>query len=90
MKAAMHTLRLLYECKEIVSDGVMTLPRPERDILIRVRTGKYSMEKVLSMAERLFRECEAAVAESSLPEKIDRVAVSLLVARTYRKAWVTD
>ena len=48
------------------------------------------MKKVLSMAERLFRECEAAVVESSLQEKIDRVAVSLLVARTYRKAWVTD
>src|SRR5690349_18486322 len=45
VKAAMHTLRLLYECKEIVSDGVITLPRPERDFLIRVRTGKYSIEK---------------------------------------------
>lgn len=90
VKAAMHTLRLLYECKEIVSDGVITLPRPERDFLVRVRTGKYSMEKVLSMAEKLFHECEAAVSESTLQEKIDRVAVSLLVARTYRKAWGTD
>ena len=66
------------------------LPRPERDFLIRVRTGKYSMEKVLSIAEKLFKECEAAVSASSLPEKIDRVAVSLLVAKAYRKAWDTD
>jgi hypothetical protein len=32
VKAAMHTLRLLYECKELVSSGTITLPRPEREI----------------------------------------------------------
>ncbi len=60
VKAAMHTLRLLYECREIVSQGTITLPRPEREFLIRVRTGKHSMEKVLAMAQKLFAECEEA------------------------------
>jgi predicted nucleotidyltransferase len=87
VKAAMHTLRLLYECKEIVSTGHITLPRPERDLLIRVRTGKYSMEKVLSMAAKLFAECESEAKESLLPEKIDRATVSKLIADCYRKGW---
>jgi predicted nucleotidyltransferase len=87
VKAAMHTLRLLHECKELVSSGKITLPRPERDFLIRVRTGKYSMEKVLVMAEKLFSECEEAARSSSLPEKVDRAAVSMLLADSYRKAW---
>lgn len=89
VKAAMHTLRLLYECKELVSQGSITLPRPERELLIQVRTGKYSMEKVLSMAYRLFEECETAAKVSQLPEKIDRVAVSQLVSDCYRKTWDT-
>jgi predicted nucleotidyltransferase len=87
VKAAMHTLRLLYECKEIVTTGNITLPRPERDLLIRVRTGKFSMEKVLAIAQKLFAECEEAARNSCLPDKIDRSAVSKLLADCYRKAW---
>jgi uncharacterized protein len=87
VKAGMHTLRLLYECKELVSQGSITLPRPERGLLIQVRTGKYSMEKVLSMAQKLFEECEAAAKASPLPDKIDRLAVSRLVVDCYRRMW---
>lgn len=87
VKAAMHTIRLLYECKEIIATGRITLPRPERDLLIRVRTGKYSIDKVLSMAKKLFAECEAEAEHSVLPEKIDRHAVSKLLADCYRQAW---
>lgn len=87
VKAAMHTLRLLYECEELLSEGNITLPRPERNFLIKVRTGKYSMEKVLAMAEELFRECEEAAKQSALPEKVDRGAVSRLIAHSYQGMW---
>jgi predicted nucleotidyltransferase len=87
VKAAMHTLRLLYECKELMLEGEITLPRPERDFLIKVRTGKYSMEKVLAMSEELFAACEQAAKASTLPEKVDRKAVSRLITAAYRKMW---
>ncbi len=87
VKAAMHTLRLLYECKEIVSQGTITLPRPEREFLIRVRTGKYSASEVLTFAQELFKECEDLSARSTLREKIDRAAVSSIVADAYQRAW---
>lgn len=87
VKAAMHTLRLLNECKELLSEGTITLPRPERDFLIRVRTGKYSMDKVVAMAHKLFAECEEAAKSSPLPEQVDRAAISRLLTDSYRKAW---
>jgi predicted nucleotidyltransferase len=87
VKAAMHTLRLLYECKELLSEGTITLPRPERDFLIRVRTGNYSMDKVVAMAQKLFAECEDAAKSSPLPERVDRSAISRLLTDSYRKAW---
>jgi predicted nucleotidyltransferase len=87
VKAAMHALRLLYECKELVSEGRITLPRPERALLIRVRTGKFSLEKVMSMAEELFAECRDAASQSHLPDSVDRRAVSKLVTACYLKAW---
>lgn len=87
VKAGMHILRLLGECQELVSTGEITLPRPERDLLVRVRTGKYPMEKVLTMAEKQFAKCKSAALMSPLPEKIDRAAVSKLLAEAYRMAW---
>jgi predicted nucleotidyltransferase len=87
VKAGMHVLRLLYECQELVSTGKITLPRPERDLLIRVRTGKYSIDKVLAMAQKQFAECDEAAKASSLPEKVDRGTVSKLLADSYREAW---
>ena len=90
VKAAMHTLRLLYECKELITEGKITLPRPERDFLIRVRTGKYKMERVLEFAEELFAECNEAARASVLPERVDRSAVSRLLTDCYRKMWDAD
>jgi uncharacterized protein len=87
IKAGMHALRLLYECKEILSSGIITLPRPERELLIRVRTGKFSLEKVLDMANRLFLECTEVESKSSLPERVDRTAVSECLAQCYLRSW---
>ena len=89
VKAAMHTLRLLYECKELVTQGNITMPRPERDLLVRVRSGKFSVDSVISMAHKLFAECEEATKASTLPDKVDREAVSKLLAESYRAAWAT-
>ena len=88
VKAAIHTLRLLYECKELVTTGNLTFPRPERDFLIRVRAGQFCQEEVLQMANRLFAECEAAgKSRSVLPEAIDLDAVSRLVTACYQESW---
>jgi uncharacterized protein len=87
VKAGMHVLRLLCECKELLTEGAITMPRPERDFLIRVRTGKYSMDKVIAFAQKLSAECEAATENSDLAEKIDRNEISRLLADSYREAW---
>jgi uncharacterized protein len=87
VKAAMHGLRLLYECQEVLRAGTITLPRPERDLLIRVRTGKYSLEKIVDMADRLFAACEEDEAKSALPSRVDRGSVSELLTQCYLRAW---
>ena len=87
VKAAMHAIRLLNECKEILLSGKITLPRPECDLLIRVRTGRYSLDRVTDMANRLFAECEAAEKKSPLPNRIDRKAVSEVLTQCYLESW---
>lgn len=86
-KAAMHGLRLLYECLELMKDRQITLPRPEKDLLIEVRSGEWTLERVLAHAKKLMKEVEEAVASSPLPETIDRTAISRLVAQIHLAFW---
>ncbi len=86
-KAAMHGLRLLYECEELMTHGRITLPRPEKDLLIEVRSGNWTFEKVLAHAQRMFKQVEGAVESSPLPESCDRAEISRLVAKTHLEFW---
>ena len=86
-KAAMHGLRLLYECLELMVHRRITLPRPEKDLLIEVRTGEWTLERVLAHAKKLAKEVEEAVAGSPLPEKVDKTAISKLVAQVHLEFW---
>jgi hypothetical protein len=57
-KAAMHCLRLYLECIELMKFGTITLPRPERDFLVEVRSGGWTLERFHSEATRLRMEAE--------------------------------
>jgi uncharacterized protein len=86
-KAAMHGLRLLYECLELMVHKRITLPRPEKELLIEVRSGVWTLERVLAHSRKLNAEVEAAVASSPLPETVDRTAISRLVAQIHLDFW---
>lgn len=87
-KAAMHLLRLLFEGIELLQTGWITLPRPEKDLLISVRTGEFgSLDKVLDFANRKFEELAEAERTSPLPDEVDMDRVSRLVTGWYLEHW---
>src|SRR6202789_2093383 len=79
-KAAMHCLRLYFECIDLMENGTITLPRPERELLIEVRSGEWSLERFLDEVKSLHERTLAAVERSVLPEKVNKIAISKLVA----------
>lgn len=86
-KAAMHMIRMMHECHEMLTDGTMTFPRPEVDILMDIRLGKWS----LSQVEREYLQLRERVVEaektSLLPRYVDRDAISDVVTRAYLRHW---
>jgi hypothetical protein len=88
-KAAMHTLRLLYEGIELMRDHWVTLPRPakERELLLAVRRGEWSEERVIRRANRLMKILEDSSAASRLPNTVDLKLASKLVAEAYLQHW---
>jgi hypothetical protein len=83
----MHGLRLLYECLELMAHKHITLPRPEKDLLIEARNGVWTLQEILAQADKLKKKIEAAVASSPLPENVDRTAISQLVAQVHLEFW---
>ena len=86
-KAAMHTLRLLFECRELMQEGTITLPRPEEELLIDLRGGSWTLDRFMAEAKQARLDAEAAAASSFLPDWIDERRISALVARVYLSYW---
>jgi predicted nucleotidyltransferase len=86
-KAAMHLMRLMFEAQEYMKTGNITYPRPEKDLLIKIRLGSWSFDRL--MLE--YTEAEAKVIQamntSSLPDTVDRNVINELVTTCYLRHW---
>ena len=87
VKAAMHVIRLLGEGIEYLNTGKITYPRPNKELLIAIRSGKYDQNFVKDMADILFEDLKRAQRESTLPETVDRDRISALVVNAYLMHW---
>lgn len=86
-KAAMHCLRLYLECIELMRDGRITLPRPEREFLIGIRQGALTLQQFEAEAIRLRKEAESAAANSRLPSETSAESISALIAEVTLNLW---
>lgn len=86
-KYAMHITRLLHEAKELMQDGRITLPRPEKDLLVDIRRGKFKLYELEALNNELEVQALAAREKSTLPERVDRETVSKAIASTYMDYW---
>lgn len=86
-KYAMHVIRLYGEAKELMENGRITLPRPNRDELIEIRKGRYSLLELQEIGRQLESEALAAQKSSPLPDKVGRDAISRLIADVHLQFW---
>jgi len=68
-KHAMHLYRLVEECRELLTTGKITLPRPDREHLLAIKNGLYSFEQLLEKFEKVNDELEEIYKNSILPDK---------------------
>jgi len=78
-KNMMHTFRLLEMAIEIGKTGQINVERPNRDFLLKVKSGAFEYEELLEMAEARKLEMEAAFETSTLPDRPDRKQINQLL-----------
>ncbi|MFE9256928.1 DNA polymerase beta superfamily protein [Streptomyces sp. NPDC006879] len=84
-KHAMHLLRLLVSCRDLLRSGNLIIDvGTERDYLLQVRRGEIPWPRVEARMNRLTEEVERAAATTSLPQEPDRARVEDFLVRTRR------
>lgn len=87
VKAGMHMMRMMFECEEFLNTGNITYPNPQKDILLEIRTGKWSWEKLFKEYYEAEKRVKEAEVKSPLPKQVDRVRVSELITIAYLYHW---
>lgn len=84
-KHAMHLIRLLTMCSEILrGKGVLVKRTHDVAKLLEIRNGNWTYDEVIELAESLERQIEVSNKFSTLPESCDRKAVSKLSVEIIR------
>jgi hypothetical protein len=84
LKAMYHAVRLTGEMNELLQTGCITYPRPDADLLMRIRQGKFTNGEVAEMIEVAVAEGEVLLLTSTLQEKPDSEWLTDWMLRTQR------
>lgn len=82
-KALSHAVRVNTEAIELLKTGHVTLPLPNKDLILDVKQGKMPYKSVTEMIERGLVELEEARANSVLPDQPDVEWVDNFVSKIY-------
>jgi hypothetical protein len=77
-KHAMHLVRLLRMCREILTTGEVVVKRPDREELLAIRNGAWTYEQLVEHAEKEDEALDALYQSSPLPKAPDRAALDAL------------
>ena len=71
-KHAAHLIRILRMGIEFLMEGELHVERADAEQLLEIKRGEWTIDKVKTEAERLFRQAEEAYVRSVLPAQPDR------------------
>ncbi|MET9217624.1 DNA polymerase beta superfamily protein [Streptomyces sp. NPDC088197] len=84
-KHAMHLLRLLMSCRDLLRTGRLTIDvGDQRERLLSVKRGELSWDEVRAWMRTLHEETDTAAARSPLPPDPDRPRIEAFLTRVRR------
>jgi len=77
-KHASHLSRLFSECKELLTTGKITFPRPDAKFITDIRNGVYTYEQIMEFVKNYDEQFKDLYLSSNLPREPNRVKVNEL------------
>lgn len=78
LKHAMHLIRLMTMCEEILETGKVIVKRPDAQKLLDIRNGKWTYEEVLDWSKKQEEKVSKLYETSKLPREPDRLEIENL------------
>lgn len=86
-KHCMHLIRLFRMCREILTEGVVRVRRPDAAELLEIRYGKYEYPDVVKMSVEMDLEMQELAKKSTLPLSANRVKIADLFEELLLTSW---
>jgi uncharacterized protein len=77
-KFALHTVRLLRTCYELLTEGKLLVRRPDAEELISIRRGAWTYDYLIKYVDEMLLKIEEAEKTSSLPWGVDTNKIEAL------------
>lgn len=90
VKFASHLIRLLFEAKEILSTGELSFPLHDRQEILHVKQGFYTLEEVLKRSDELEKEVDLAFANTKLPHTSDLKTINDYLVDALSNFWAKE
>lgn len=86
-KHAMHLVRLLRMCREILDGRGVIVKRLDREELLEIRNGKWKYEELVEWAEKEDKELDELYKTSLLPKTADKRELDKLCRNIVESSW---
>ena len=86
-KHASHLVRLLLMAKEILTKGEVIVNRPDKELLLAIRGGAWSYDKLIGFAADTDALLDVLYEESSLPHSVDKTKIDDLYREILLLFW---
>jgi len=75
-KHAMHLVRLARMCREILTEGIVRVRRPDAEDLLTIRDGAWTYDQLVEFSDKQDAELDALLKTCSLPWGVDERQIS--------------
>lgn len=87
LKHAMHLVRLMSMCKEILTTGEVLVKRPDAEYLLRIRNGDFDFDWLIKWAENTDQQLNELYDKSTLQYTADYAAIDNLYREIVMEYW---
>jgi len=85
VKHAMHLIRLITECEELLLTGNITFPRPDAKFLLEIKNGLYTYDELSDYLESFDEKFNDLYEKSTLPHSPDKPKIDELCRRIVKR-----